>query len=289
MILENNYLIADISKLGAELRSLRVKATNHECMWSGDSAYWGKTSPVLFPIVGGLKGDTYHYQGRAYQLSRHGFARDLEFEEERLSATEAVFVLHDTPKTWESYPFRFRLAIRYRLKGRSLACHYEVHNPDGIRDLLFSIGAHPAFAVGEKDPGAPYDSHYLEFSDDEVLHRHPLEGNLITDETVPIPLEDRKLALSYALFASDALVMKDLKSKRIKLASSQSAHGIEFSHEDFPYFGIWAAKGADFVCLEPWHGIADGVGHDQQLETKEGILSLPPKGTWSKGWEVTCF
>lgn len=289
MILENDHLIADINKLGAELRSLRSKATYHEYMWSGDSAYWGKTSPVLFPIVGGLKGDTYRYRGRSYHLGRHGFARDLEFEETRLSGTEAVFVLHDTPKTHESYPFRFKLAIRYRLKGKSLACHYEVHNPDGTQTLWFSLGAHPAFSVGERDASVAYDSHYLEFSEDEVLRRHLLQGNLIADEVVDIPLEANKLKLSYALFESDALVMKDLKSRRIKLASEQTERGLEFAHEDFPYFGIWAAKGADFVCLEPWNGIADGVNHDQQLEKKEGILALPPQASWSKGWEVTCF
>ncbi len=289
MILENDYLIADIHKLGAELRSLRSKATYHEYMWSGDSAYWGKVSPVLFPIVGGLKEDTYRYRGRAYQLGRHGFARDLEFEEERLSDTEAVFVLHDTPKTRESYPFRFKLSIRYRLKGRSLSCHYEVHNPDGTQALLFSVGAHPAFAVGEKNAAVSYDSYYLEFADDTTLHRHPLEGNLISNEVVDIPLVGNRLRLSYELFNSDALVMKDLKSKRIKLVSEETEQGLEFVHDDFPYFGIWAAKGADFVCLEPWSGIADGVDHDQELETKEGILSLQPRASWAKGWEVNCF
>lgn len=289
MILENDYLIADIYKQGAELRSLRGKSTYHEYMWSGDSAYWGKTSPVLFPVVGGLKEDTYRYRGRMYPLSRHGFARDLEFEEERLSATEAVFTLHDTPKTQESYPFRFKLAIRYRLKGKTLACQYEVYNPDHTRTLWFSIGAHPAFSVGEKNPAVQYDNYYLEFSDDEVLLRHPLEGNLISNEVESIRLNDKKLKLSYDLFGSDALVMKNLKSKRIKLASDQTERGIEFVHDDFPYFGIWAAKGADFVCLEPWSGIADGVDHNQELASKEGIISLTPNSSWTKGWEVTCF
>lgn len=289
MILENNHLIADINKLGAELRSLRSKTSYHEYMWSGDSAYWGKTSPVLFPFVGGLKGDKYRYRGRSYSMTRHGFARDLEFEETRLSSTEAVFALHDTPKTQESYPFRFRLSIRYRLKGKSLVCQYEVFNPDRIETLWFSLGAHPAFALGEQESETPYDSFYLEFADDEVLRRHLLSGNLISDEVVDIPMPDSRLPLSYELFASDALVMKDLKSRWIKLASDKTEHGIEFVHDDFPFFGIWAVPGADFVCLEPWQGIADGINHDQELTSKEGILTLAPQATWSKTWEVTCF
>lgn len=289
MILENTHLIADINRSGAELRSLRSKTNYHEYMWSGDSAYWGKTSPVLFPFVGGLKDDTYRYRGRSYSMTRHGFARDLEFEETRLSGTEAVFVLHDTPKTQESYPFRFRLSIRYRLKGNSLVCQYEVFNPDRIETLWFSLGAHPAFAVGEQEPQAPYDSYHLEFADDEVLHRHVLSGNLISDQVVDIPLRNNRLSLSPDLFSSDALVMKDLKSRRIKLASDKTERGIEFVYDDFPFFGIWAVPGADFVCLEPWQGIADGINHNQELTNKEGILALAPQASWSKSWEVTCI
>ena len=40
---------------------------------------------------------------------------------------------------------------------------------------------------------------------------------------------------------------------------------------EFPFLGIWSVKDADFICLEPWCGIADSVNSNQQLEYKEGI------------------
>ena len=46
---------------------------------------------------------------------------------------------------------------------------------------------------------------------------------------------------------------------------------------------------ADFVCLEPWCGIADGADHNQQLTEKEGINVLAPNGFWERTWQVTCF
>jgi galactose mutarotase-like enzyme len=59
IILETQNLCATIAPKGAELQSLFNKKTGIEYMWSGDASYWGKYSPVLFPIVGRLKNDTY--------------------------------------------------------------------------------------------------------------------------------------------------------------------------------------------------------------------------------------
>ncbi|WP_257670694.1 aldose 1-epimerase family protein [Parapedobacter tibetensis] len=288
MIIENEFLQAEINAKGAELKSLKNTITHYEYMWGADPAYWAKTSPVLFPIVGALKDDTYYHEGKAYNLTRHGFARDFLFAEERLSDAEAVFSLSDNEKTRLHYPFAFRLSIRYRLEEDSLFCSYEVSNPEDRHTLPFSIGGHPAFAVGT-DGNPPYHNHYLEFPDDDVLHCHLLEGNLITDRTITIPLENRRLLLRHELFYGDALVMKGLRSKQITLKNKVDERGIHFRHEGFPYFDIWAAKDADFVCLEPWCGIADGIQHNQQFDTKEGIQVLKAGETWRRGWEVACF
>ncbi|WZU00881.1 hypothetical protein MGH68_15460 [Erysipelothrix sp. D19-032] len=38
-------------------------------MWRGDAKYWGRVSPVLFPIVGRVKDGFYVYDGQKYELS----------------------------------------------------------------------------------------------------------------------------------------------------------------------------------------------------------------------------
>ena len=55
VFLENDYLKVSVIEKGAELKSVVSKTTKLEYMWSGDPAFWGKTSPVLFPVVGTLK------------------------------------------------------------------------------------------------------------------------------------------------------------------------------------------------------------------------------------------
>jgi len=289
MVLENGFLRAEVNAKGAELKSLRSTSDGYEYLWSADPAYWAKTSPVLFPIVGALKDNNYYYAGEKYEMLRHGFARDHFFEGSQLSDDEALFVLKDTKETRISYPFAFRLSLRYALIDHSLRCTYEVHNPSNDHPLFFSVGGHPAFAVGSSGKKPVYQDHYLEFSEDHVLDCHVIDQNLISDHMEIIALDHHRLPLKHDLFYNDALVLKTLKSPIITLRNRINDHGIHVRREGFPYFGIWAAKDADFVCLEPWCGIADSIHHNQRLEDKEGIQRLDAGETWMRSWEVACF
>ena len=287
ILLENDHIKASLTTKGAELQSLTSKATDRNYLWNGNKDYWGKFSPVLFPIVGALKNNTYLFDEKEYTLPRHGFARDNEFEAEQISNTEAVFTLTQNEETLKIYPFDFILKLHYKITGASLSCSYVVLNP-GNKDLLFSVGGHPAFAVTTNQK-VSYNDYFLEFNKDESLTYHKLNGDLIGQETEVINLESHSLPLTHQLFYKDALVFKTLKSDSISLKNHKDPHGLHFSFKDFPFFGIWAAKDADFVCLEPWCGIADGVNHNQELKDKEGIITLAPQDNWERTWSVACF
>jgi len=110
-------------------------------------------------------------------------------------------------------------------------------------------------------------------------------------EAAPIPcLENTNvLALNKPLFYGDALVFKDLQSTAISIKSKQSTHGLSMQFEGFPYYGIWAAKDADFVCLEPWCGIADNATTNQELTNKEGIHAIEQGSSIIRSWSVQVF
>ncbi len=285
--LQNNSLSCSIAPKGAELQSLINKQTGLQHMWSGDAAYWSKHSPVLFPIVGSLKNDTYYYQDKTYHLPRHGFARESIFTAQQINPTEAIFTLTQNQQTLLVYPFAFTLRLRYRLQHNTLSCTYEVHNA-GAEDLVFSVGAHPAFAV-PLTGNTVYSDYYLQFNSTEILQRYKLQDGLISDNTEVLTTAQNRLLLTNSLFYEDAIVLKNMQSNRITLGCSKHPHGLHFSFTNFPFFGIWAAKDAPFICLEPWCGIADGVGHNQQLEDKEGINKLHPGAQWKRTWSVECF
>ncbi|KLT65059.1 aldose 1-epimerase family protein [Pedobacter sp. BMA] len=285
--IENDYLRVNLAAKGAELQGLFSKETNIEYLWNADSKYWGKHSPVLFPIVGSLKNDSFIYNGKNYALPRHGFARDHVFSVEKISETEAVFTLSQSEDTLKIYPFYFELKLRYRLIDRKLNLTYEVIN-NGTDELLFSLGAHPAFAV-PNTPDTTYSDYYLAFNSDDKLTYWELNDGLVANTTSNIELNGHKLELRHELFYNDALVFKTLQSNCISLLNTKNDFGLHFHFEDFPFFGIWAAKDAPFVCLEPWCGVADGVDHNQELRHKEGIIKLSPNENWLRFWEVECF
>jgi galactose mutarotase-like enzyme len=287
IFLENEHFRATFSAKGAELQHVTGMHSGTEFLWSGDSKFWGKFSPVLFPIVGALKDNQFKLDGVTYELPRHGFARDLEFKYTHINEQELLFTLTETEETLKAYPFEFKLGLRYKIFGASLCCTYEVYNPSE-KNLLFSIGGHPAFAAPLNKQGV-YTDYYLEFNKDEEITFHHIVDNLISDRTSTIKLKDSRLPLQHELFYGDALVFKILKSDSISLLNTKNYNGLNFKFEGFPYFGIWAAKDADFVCLEPWCGIADSINHDQKLINKEGIISLPPMCNWERTWEVTFF
>lgn len=286
--LHNEALEVQVNPMGAELVSCRLRETGTDYMWNGNPAFWGKHSPVLFPIVGTLKNNRYFYQGKAYELPRHGFAREKTFSVNQLSNSQAIFTLVQDESTLALYPFPFRLSLIYTLSGKQLRVGYEVENT-GADPLYFSLGAHPAFAV-PLQAAQTYSDYYLLFEQNETAGRWPIspEG-LIEKEPLPLFQNARELPLSYSLFQKDALVLKQLRSAYIEIRNHKDAHGLRFAFNGFPFFGIWAAKNADFVCLEPWCGIADSVDTDQELINKEGIECLAAGALFEREWSITLF
>ena len=286
--IENNLLKVDISPLGAELKSVVHKQHHLEYIWQADPAFWAKSSPVLFPIVGELKDKTYRYNGQAYSLPRHGFAREKRFEVTDQQANEVTFTLQDSEETMTVYPFRFRFSLIYTLTNDVLCVTYRVENR-GEEAMFFSVGGHPAFRVPLAE-NTTYDDYALVFEKPETAGRWPISSEGLI-ETTPQPLLDKNAVLHLAkqLFAKDAVVLKDLQSENVTLQSDKTPHGLTFTYSGFTYLGLWAAPGADFVCIEPWCGIADSVDANGELENKEGIISLPGGETFNVSWMVKFF
>ena len=285
-IIENNILRVSIHEKGAELTSIYHKPLDLEYLWEGDPAFWAKQSPVLFPIVGGLKNNTYFYHNTAYELPRHGFAREKVFSVTDHTSSQVTFSLFPDEETRQVYPFEFEFKISYSLEENTLSVKYQVQNI-GREEMYFSVGGHPAFKVPLVE-NTKYEDYYLEFNKAETSPRWAVSHDgLIEEEPIPVFHNDSVIRLQKELFMHDALVFKDLVSNKVSLKCAKHNRAIDFDFSGFPYLGIWAAKNADFVCIEPWRGIADGVNTDQQLKHKEGINKLVSKEEFTVEWRVT--
>ncbi len=287
--LENEYIRVCIKEKGAELCSIVHKQVALEYMWGGNPAYWGKTSPILFPIVGTLKNNMYVYNNQTYTLPRHGFARDSMFIIAQHTNDMACFLLQHNADTLNVYPFAFEFRIWYTLHENTLTVMYNVKNMDNVKPMYFSVGAHPAFNIPLVS-NTTYSDYNLVFNANEHAGKWPISNTGLI-ETLPTTFFEgnNTIPLHKALFYKDALVFKSLQSTTVSLQSNKTNHGFDFSIAGFPYLGIWAAKDADFICIEPWCGIADNVNHNQQLTEKEGIISLVANETWQQAWHVTVY
>ncbi|MGI4863883.1 MAG: aldose 1-epimerase family protein [Janthinobacterium lividum] len=278
--LQNDQCRVRINSHGAELASFQRRDLDDlEYVWQADPAQWGRHAPLLFPIVGRLAEDTYLYNGQSYKLPQHGFARDQEFQlihEEEINLT---FQLMASPASKAVFPFEFDLRVSYELRGTTLTVGWKVRNPAAApHELLFSIGAHPAFRCPLL-PGESFEDYYFAFDHPVQLQRQLLQGGLRSGETQPVPLSnnDTELPLTGELFADDALVFSHYDFTRLTLRSHKSARALRMAFAGFPYLGLWTKSAqAGFVCIEPWQGVASVVGAPGELADKEGILTLGP-------------
>lgn len=266
--LQNNTLSIGILSTGAELCSVVNKNTGKEYIWQADASVWNRSSPVLFPFVGKLKNDRYYFEGKEYHLPQHGFARNFEFELIEERPESLTFELKSNTDTILNYPFQFSLQLKYELHDNELSLQYRVENTD-TKEMYFSLGAHPAFVL-END----IEEYSLEFEKAEKFERHLLQSGLRTLQKMEVPMEESRLALKKTYFEEDAIVLKDMQSNEISILNINNKKEISLKAEGFPYYGIWAKNPYPFLCLEPWHGIADNINSSGILQEKEGIIKL---------------
>ena len=232
-------LTATINSMGAQLMSLKVDEA--EYLWQGDPEFWPRRAPVLFPIVGCLKGDAAESAQGPVRLKRHGIARLYDHEIAENTGSSVTFELTSTEETRAAYPYDFRLNMTYAVDGTSLAQTFEVTNTGDV-DLPFTLGGHPAFNVPV--PGAEneaFDDYKLVFPkkwtasvpkiDDAGLHDFSQMTTLFEDSD--------EMDLSHALIDELlTIVFCDVPGNRVSLVGKKSGHGVEL---EFPASITWAS------------------------------------------------
>lgn len=275
--LHNGILTVEVNTHGAELQSIRKDSV--EYLWQGDPAYWGRRSPVLFPIVGSVWEKKYRVDGKVYELGQHGFARDMDFELISSSDTEVRYRLSSSQETLQKYPYPFVLEISYRLHDNVLDVIWEVENP-AETDMFFQIGAHPAFIYPDYDQ-QKQERGYLVFDRTEGLECIRIKEKGCVDPVTRYPLEipvDGRLQISKDTFdAIDTIMLQDSQIGRVEMRRADGTPWLSLSF-DAPVVGIWSPPGkvAPFICIEPWYGRCDAVGYEGEYKDKEWINRLGP-------------
>lgn len=274
-ILKNDILKIEINEHGAELSSVFGIKSQKEYLWQGDPQFWGRRSPVLFPVVGKYKGLKSVYGGKEYSLPQHGFARDCDFTLIQKTGNSVAFELTENADTLKNYPFKFRLICSFELNGNKIRVKWAVTNTNDC-EMYFSIGAHPAFNC---EKGKTVLS----------MNKRNLEYSVLNSEGLYLP-EKYSLKSSFVLtddiFDRDALIIENSGVTSVQLLND----GKEIVTVNFtaPLFGIWSPvkKNAPFVCIEPWYGRADSADFNCDLTTREWGNKLSVGEAFEKEYEI---
>ena len=275
--LENENLKIAVESHGAELSSVFSKSENREYLWQGDPAFWGRKSPVLFPVVGKYRDLKTVYDGKEYSLGQHGFARDSEFSLLNQSKDLISFELCSSSETLSKYPFEFRLVCSFKLTENRITVGWQVENTDN-KTMYFSIGAHPAFYCKKGKTTLT------------MKNGNSIKYNLLNDNGL-YTYEKHDISSSFTvteeIFDNDALVIENSGVNEISLSDNVNEFlSVKF---DAPLFGIWspAKKNAPFVCIEPWYGRCDAFDFSGDLTEREWGNSLKTGEKFYKEYEIT--
>ena len=286
--LKNEMLTIQVSEHGAELQSIRKD--DYEYLWQGNPEYWGRRSPVLFPIVGSVWEKCFRVDGKIYEMGQHGFARDMDFELVSAGDTEVWYRLESSEKTLAAYPWPFVLEIGYRLEGNSVKVLWKVTNP-GDTEMFFQIGAHPAFNYPGYDPDA-VDRGVVAFDRNDNLQRSGFKGKGCVDPQArfPIPLlDDGMLRLKRDTFDDiDTLMLENDQVHKVVFLKNDSSPYLTVTF-DAPVVAIWSPpkRNAPFFCIEPWYGRCDRADFTGEFKDRDWVNALAPGATFAASYTIT--
>ncbi|MGN1398757.1 MAG: hypothetical protein ACI4WG_02000 [Erysipelotrichaceae bacterium] len=231
--ISNQFLCATISSLAAEVISL--KKGEEEFVWDRNKEDWHNCNPILFPIVGPLKDNSYTYKNQTYSLNQHGFLRRSQFNfiEIKKDSTKLQFKQNQASK--ELYPFDFTLTVSYRLDNDKLLIAYHLENNDD-KELPFDIGFHPAFVCCNY-----YDENFAKVK----IRFEKKEDNL------PLTIDLKELV---NLEKQETFFYQNFNSEYVELLTEK--HTIRVAIKDFTTLGFWRkSEKSEFICIEPQHPV----------------------------------
>ena len=288
--LKNDILTVEINEHGAELQSIRRGPV--EYLWQGDPAYWGRRSPVLFPIVGSVWEKRYRVAGKEYEMGQHGFARDMDFTLVSQTEDEVRYRLESTPETLAKYPYPFVLEIAYKLLGNKLDVIWDVTNPSSAH-LYFQIGAHPAFNYPDYS-AEKAERGFLSFGKTQGLECIRIKEKGCVDTEVKYPLEvpaDGLLPIAVDTFdVIDTIMLQDSQIDQVGMYRVDGTPWLKMTF-DAPVVGIWSPPGkvAPFICLEPWYGRCDRAGYEGDYTDRDWVNSLAPGESFHSVYTIEIF
>ena len=279
--IENKNLICTIESIGAEIRSLKNKATGEEYIWKIDNSIWGSSSPVLFPAIGKIKEDKIVCNGQSYLMPKHGIIRNntrLSFKQQ--GDSKCSFTLKSSEDTLKQYPYKFMFSIEFTLIEKRLIITYNIENRDAA-PMQFACGGHTAYAIPLSE-NVKLSDYVIEFPSPVNLEANLLGASgLLSNHKRSIESKGEVLTLSDTLFSKDALIFSNIDYDWVRLRNKNDKKGIKVRFTNYPHLALWSKPSANFICIEPWLGLPDREDESIDITKKSNYKTIKPDAKFS--------
>lgn len=282
-------LCVRIDSLGAQLVSINDN-DGLEYIWQGNPNVWGKSSPILFPVVGRCRKGILNIGGKDYEMPIHGFASGTEAKVIDKKRDMIVFLMKASSATKKVYPFDFEFYVVFSVFEKKLTVTYKVVNKDKD-DMYFGCGGHTGFNLKLTDEDK-FENWDLVFEYDEPLWANDTdmkEVEISSSEKHEISRQGNAVHLKRELFDNDAMIFEEIKSKVITLKNRKLNKSIIFGYADYPTIAVWTKARCDeatYVCLEPWQSMGFRSGEGNTIEEKYDIVKLFPNDSRQYSYDI---
>ena len=272
----NDLITAEISELGAELISVK-SSEGFEYIWDADPDFWGSHAPLLFPVCGRLLNGKYLYGGKEFQMSAHGFAKNMRFRVKEHSSDRLVLSLKDNDESFEIYPFEFELIAEFTVIKNSLSVYFTVKN-EGTAELPYMIGWHPGFNLwGDEKIG----DFFVEYDKTKNFRRFPLQnGCFVCPNSEEYKLKKNRYYLcEEEIYRNDTMIFVGTGNSTT-LGSKKTDRTVTVTYtENLPYLCLWKKNdsAARYICIEPWSDVPGPGDIEENFDTRKMSRLAPGK------------
>ena len=200
--------------------------------------------PFLFPVCGSLKNTPF---------KSHGFSRDLPFtvEDTYVNQDQAGIKItqNESKESLQVFPYKFTAEIWYQIQDKAFEIKTRFTNNDD-KEFMFFAGFHPYFEILDKDKGS-------------------IEIKIPSKKTIDV---FGNFNGAYDFNEDEVNVIhQDLTKNNLEIIDKGRGTNIEVEYsKEYKNIVVWALKGKDFVCVEPW------MAYMEELSVKNGAVLLKP-------------
>lgn len=269
--IKSDGLSLSVDSFGCCLCSLKDNRDNEELIWQKDEKIWNCQDILIFPII---DMPDYKIDGQTYKCdTKHGFVRHMDFALKNHTANSLTLETVSTEETLKQFPFEFKLTATFLVVDRTFEAVYEIFNmSDGVMPYYF--GLHPAFAAKNAKAEVIFEKECT-----PVLHL--LSNKVVSDTRILPPL--KSLVLSRQIFDKlQTVILSEYGNTEFCFKTESREYDIEC---DSPSLAFWSRSNGDYICIEPWWGMADTLNQPCELSQRKFVNLTADKKIF--GWKVT--